>query len=229
MRSVNQIDCSASTNWKRHVFDLAKSALAFCRAVRKERRVSSQNKSALTKILNSQREIKLELGSGAKKGRDGWTTIDLAEGCDLRLDLVQPLPLPDNSVSMIYSSHVLEHFRYHDLMRLLAECRRVLRPAGRLSVAVPNARIYLEAYSSPGNFDADLYCQWKPAFNYHSKIDYVNYMAYMDIHHKHMFDEEHLLAILQSAEFVEVRLREFDPTIDRKDRDYESIYADAFK
>src|SRR5205807_1511865 len=75
--------------------------------------------AAAQQILNNVSEIKLNLGSGPVKGRDGWLTVDQYEGVDIQWDLNSALPFPDGSVSQIYSSHVLEHFYYRDLTRLL--------------------------------------------------------------------------------------------------------------
>jgi len=54
-------------------------------------------------------------------------------------------------------------------------------------------------------------------------------MAYMDGHHRYMFDEENILIILRKAGFRNVRLRAFDAAIDIKQRDFQSIYAYAEK
>jgi hypothetical protein len=54
-------------------------------------------------------------------------------------------------------------------------------------------------------------------------------MAYMDGHHKQMFDEDKLLFVLRSKGFKNVRLRPFDPSLDLEARDYESIYGEAEK
>ena len=75
----------------------------------------------------------------------------------------------------------------------------------------------------------DNFCKYKPAFNSTTKIDYVNYMAYMAGHHNYMFDEENLLFILKLAGFRNVRMRGFDSDIDLKQRDYESMYGEAEK
>jgi len=44
-----------------------------------------------------------------------------------------------------------------------------------------------------------------------------------------MFDVENLLFILKSKGFRNVRLRPLDPSLDIKERDLESIYAEAEK
>jgi hypothetical protein len=54
-------------------------------------------------------------------------------------------------------------------------------------------------------------------------------MAYMDGHHRYMFDSENLIVLLQKAGFRNVKLRQFDPEIDNLERDFESIYASAEK
>jgi hypothetical protein len=51
----------------------------------------------------------------------------------------------------------------------------------------------------------------------------------MDGEHKYMFDEENLVFILRSKGLKNVRLRQFDSSIDLQVRDFESIYAIAEK
>jgi SAM-dependent methyltransferase len=64
---------------------------------------------------------------------------------DLRLGI----PFPDGHFDAVYHAHLLEHLAPAEAARLLAECRRVLRPGGVLRVVVPDleaiARLYLEA------------------------------------------------------------------------------------
>jgi len=57
----------------------------------------------------------------------------------------------------------------------------------------------------------------------------VNYVAYMDGEHKYLFDIENLLYILKNAGLVEVVERKIDTSVDRPERDYESIYAIGVK
>jgi len=114
-------------------------------------------------------------------------------------------------------------------IRLLKECHRVLVPGGIISAAVPNARIFISAYCDANRFDTEKYCVYTPAYDYNSKIDYINYIAYMDDHHTYIFDEENIIAILRRAGFKEARLRNFDSSIDLESRRAVSIYAQAEK
>jgi predicted SAM-dependent methyltransferase len=196
---------------------------------RQTNETARKNFSKVKSLLAGGEPIKLEIGSGPERKIPGWTTADMCEGCDLVLDLAKPLPFPDNSVEKIYSSHVLEHFYFNDLMKLLSECRRVLKPSGVFSASVPNARIYIEAYARPESFEPAIYCRYAPAYNYNSKMDFLNYMAYMDGHHRYMFDEENIISILVKAGFKNPRLRSYDAVLDMPDRDFQSIYVQAEK
>lgn len=182
-------------------------------------------------LLKDKKEVYLEVGAENKKGKDGWITIDLSKKCDIQWDLRNGIPFPTETISKIYSSHFLEHLTYKDGQTFLDECMRVLVPGGVFSVCVPNAGIYIKAYlnTDPVKDLDPAFFIYKPAYNYTTKIDYINYMAYMDGHHKYMFDEENLVHILKAKGFENVHLRKFDPELDLKKRDYESIYAEGIK
>jgi predicted SAM-dependent methyltransferase len=179
-------------------------------------------------VLKKQDRIYLELGSGPKKGNNGWTTIDFS-GADISHDLRKGIPLPDNSVDRIYTSHVFEHISFNDLISFINECYRVLKREGELSVCVPNAGLYIRSYIAGQRFRSVEKCYTPAVVETGSLIDQVNYIAYMDGQHKYMFDDENLLNILRKAPFSQVYLRDFDIAIDLKSRDFESVYAKAIK
>lgn len=156
-------------------------------------------------------------------------TIDLAMHCDLFWDLRKGIPFPDNSVKRVYSSHFFEHLTFDESQDFLQECKRALAPGGEFLICVPNARIYLEAYVKGEPLNSPPFFEYEPAYNHTTRIDYVNYTAYMGGVHKYMFDEENLIYRLESAGFTNACLRQFDPSIDMKERDFESIYARAEK
>lgn len=180
------------------------------------------------KALKKLDHVCLELGSGPKKGSNGWTTIDIS-GADISYDLRKGIPLPDMSIDRIYTSHLFEHIPYKELVLFINECFRVLKSNGELSVCVPNAGLYIRAYLDDHRF-RPIGDGYGPALiETGSLMDQVNYIAYMDGQHKYMFDSENLVNTLRQAPFSNVRLREFDETMDLKSRKFESIYASAFK
>jgi SAM-dependent methyltransferase len=96
--------------------------------------------------------VKINLGCGSRS-RDGWINFDSSASRGvISHDLLDPLPLPDETVDFVYLSHVFEHFTRRDGSRLLEDIRRVLKPGGHIRVVVPDlellARNYLAALTS---------------------------------------------------------------------------------
>ena len=92
--------------------------------------------------------MKLHLGCGSRH-IPGFVHIHAQPAP--HVDIVRPvekLPMGDNSASLIYASHVLEHFGRHAYMAVLQEWFRVLKPGGILRLSVPDfaacAAIYYE-------------------------------------------------------------------------------------
>ena len=93
--------------------------------------------------------MKLHLGCGPRY-IPGFVHVDLLPAP--HVDIVGPvekLALADGQVSLIYASHVLEHFGRREYKAVLAEWFRVLAPGGVLRLAVPDfaacAAIYYES------------------------------------------------------------------------------------
>lgn len=168
----------------------------------------------------------VELGAGNSR-KPGFHTLDMNLASDFPFDLRLGLPFPDHSIRTLYAEHVFEHFCHQDLQYLLRECARCLKPGGVLSIAVPNVRKYIDAYvnKSPQGRER---CRYEWGLQFNTPLDYLNYMFYMDGHHKYMFDPDHGVALLKGAGF-EASLRDFDPGLDREERAYESLYLEARK
>jgi len=93
---------------------------------------------AVQEALRSGSPIKLAVGGGATP-RAGYFNIDRAAlpQVDIVADLNQPLTLlPDNCVSAVHASHVLEHVG--NLLGLMEELHRVCRPDAALEIVVPH-------------------------------------------------------------------------------------------
>ncbi|MFM8154853.1 MAG: class I SAM-dependent methyltransferase [Actinomycetes bacterium] len=191
------------------------------------RRGMAPTQGRVKALIASGNPIKLDIG-GADAGSNGWTTLDITRECDLFWDLRRGIPFPDSTVDAVYSSHFFEHLSYAEGQEILREGLRVLKPGGTFSVCVPNARMYIEAYLGIREVP-DSYFAWKPAMNQTTAIDAINYVAYMGGEHKYMFDIDNLLHLLAQAGFVDVQERDFEPGLDREERDFESIYAIGVK
>jgi predicted SAM-dependent methyltransferase len=109
-------------------------------------------------VLAGDGKVKLNLGSFCTMHHHGWENIDLytelehyaaANGYKYRVhDLRTGLPYPTGGVDLIMMNHVFEHFSYEDGVKLLKECRRVLKPeTGALRLAVPDAKMLVCGYA----------------------------------------------------------------------------------
>lgn len=78
--------------------------------------------------------MKLHLGSGKRK-LEGWINCDLHDS-DMDMD-IRSLPFEDDSADEILAVHVCEHFYVHDILNVLKEWRRVLKPQGRIILELP--------------------------------------------------------------------------------------------
>lgn len=74
----------------------------------------------------------MNIGAGNTK-LEGFTPIDRKFGQE-----AYPLDYADNSVDEIRASHILEHFTFAEARDALTEWVRVLKPGGRIRLAVPD-------------------------------------------------------------------------------------------
>lgn len=78
-----------------------------------------------------------------------WVLIDHKESdIDHNFENDSKIPLGDNSVSFIYSSHMIEHISDQALKNLLYEAYRLLKPGASLRLEAPDSEIFIEAYKN---------------------------------------------------------------------------------
>lgn len=100
--------------------------------------------------MNSDSPRLLNVGCG-RRYHPEWRNVDLIANDPhvMEHDLRLGIPFDNDSFDAVYHSHVLEHMPPGDGRKLIAECFRVLSPAGVLRIAVPDlegiARAYIES------------------------------------------------------------------------------------
>lgn len=94
--------------------------------------------------MKPEKIIKLNLGSGTTR-YEGWKNVDFDRKCKPDyVANVKKLPFKDNSIDEIFASHILEHTTIQD--DVLKEWERVLKPNGRITIAVPDLFQLLAEY-----------------------------------------------------------------------------------
>ncbi len=78
--------------------------------------------------------MKLHLGCGRRKF-SGWLNCDLHDS-DMDMD-IRKLPFDDESIDDIAAIHVCEHFYVKEILSIMQEWRRVLKPGGRMTLELP--------------------------------------------------------------------------------------------
>lgn len=121
----------------------------------------------------------------------------------LNHDLVNGIPAEDNSLDLIYHSHMLEHLSYEDGINFIKECYRALKPNGRMRILVPDLELWINAYSSRNRF---FFEQYRKILN--SNIYVTNASIFMGMLHNHEhkcgYDFESLSWVLGNAGFIEI-------------------------
>jgi predicted SAM-dependent methyltransferase len=127
---------------------------------------------------------------------------------------VERLPLADGSASLIYASHVLEHFDRHTYQAVLEEWFRVLRPGGILRLSVPDFAACAAIYYESGLQDGLSGLVGLIVGGQRDQYDY----------HKMIFDEDFLSRALLGIGFREVRRWDWRTTEHATVDDYSQAY-----
>jgi predicted SAM-dependent methyltransferase len=143
-------------------------------------------------------DIKLHIGGTETK--KGWKILDVEARpeVDIISDASCLEKISDNSVAVIYASHVLEHFHYsldNKLIHTLSEWYRVLQPEGQLLISVPDLKTLCWLFINP-NFTV-------PERHHIMRILFGGQTNQYDVHYVG-FDYEILSSYLQEAGFSDV-------------------------
>ena len=74
--------------------------------------------------------IKINMGCGWRKFGEDWIHIDGGDYDHLDYKDIFNLPYEDNTVDLIYASHVIEYFDTQEVKIVLKEWKRVLKKDG---------------------------------------------------------------------------------------------------
>jgi predicted SAM-dependent methyltransferase len=103
----------------------------------------------MTDPSTSERPVRLNWGCGTEP-EAGWINSDIkrAPEIDISADILEGLPLADESIDYVVSIHALPELPYPSLVPALMELRRVIKKGGLLRLALPDLDRAIAAYRS---------------------------------------------------------------------------------
>ena len=171
--------------------------------------------------------------SNGQAGR--WGRIGSDSGIRFA-DAAVRIPCADQSVEVVYSSHMIEHLDRSGAQAFLAEAKRVLQSGGIIRLAAPDLAQLVQGYLATG--DADDFVA-----RTHMGLDRpVGMASRMKLalvgtrHHLWMYDGASLARLLADAGFAEIAIMPPGKThipnpgsLDLMERADESVYVEAFR
>jgi len=163
--------------------------------------------------------------------------VSFAQNSDIVwADATKHIPLPNNSVEVLYTSHMVEHLDHAEVKLFLQEAYRVLAPNGIIRIAVPDLKKLVDRYIAEGDADSfiertGLTCQRPKTF-----LDRLKYLIVGGRHHLWMYDGQSMCRLLSTLEFREPHVLEPGSTtiptpgeLNLYERADESVYVEALK
>ena len=216
--------------------------------------------------------IKLNLGCGSIRP-DGWINTDSSWNANIQrvpllgdltrylfktvvysssnvtyMNLNKRWPYKDNSVDIIYASHLYEHLSVNSAQLFLTEAYRCLKPDGKIRIVVPDlykiCKKYIANYES-GNEPSTEFIMW--AINMHREGQYgykipIWKKIILEIQgyphqHKFMYDEKSLSTKISNAGFLKINSKTYGESeyidcindVEGSKESYLSIYIEAKK
>ncbi len=155
----------------------------------------------------------------------------------LNHDLNKGIPAHDNSLELVYHSHMLEHLSFLEGIAFTKECFRVLQPGGMMRILVPDLELWTKAYLSKDDFFLEEYRKCLDSSIYVTPA--AIFMGMLHNHgHKMGYDFETLKWVLQTAGFYKIKKTLYSDsamenieTIEyrRPDRAMESLCVECYK
>jgi predicted SAM-dependent methyltransferase len=155
----------------------------------------------------------------------------------------------DNSIDIVYASHLFEHLTLKSTDLFLKEANRVLKPGGVIRIVVPDllqiAKKYIAEYEQ-NSFEAEStkFIMW--AINMHREGQYGNVGIFKKLilewqgyphQHKYMYDDKSLTFKVKQYGFQQIKIKSYGESeyineikdVEGSKESYLSVYLEAKK
>jgi len=159
-------------------------------------------------------KLKLHLGCGWRDFGPDWVHIDGGDYKHIVSKDIINLDYPDNSVDVIYASHLIAYFDRDEIVPILMGWWRKLKPGGILRLATPDFGAMVMLYQNQGfpldNFLGPLYGKMP--------------MGNQTIYHKTVYDFMGLKSLLGLIGFTKVQNYDWQNTDHSQYDDHSQAY-----
>ena len=170
-------------------------------------------------VQKKNKKIRLHLGCG-KRNFPGFINIDRSNYKHIHFKRnVNNLKIfKNNSVDMIYASHVLEYFDINEAKSVLKEWKRVLIKGGLLRISIPNFKSLIKVYKRTNNIEKII----GPLFGRMKSNEKI-------IYHKYVYDYKAIYKLLKSLKFKKIKLFNWKKTFHSKFDDHSQAFFPHMK
>lgn len=151
-------------------------------------------------------------------------------------NVVRRIPVPDSSVDVLYTSHMLEHLDLYEAGLFLTEAKRVLKSGGVLRVVVPDLRMLVNGYLAQGDADAFVAATLLAVPKPRGIFQRIKVAIIGGRHHQWMYDANSLCKLISENGYKEARALGAGETritdcdaLNLYERSDDSVYVEAVR
>jgi predicted SAM-dependent methyltransferase len=163
------------------------------------------NKRKEIKKFDKAKTKKIQFGSSKNKLK-GFLNTDVFG--KIPIDITKKLPFKNDSIDLIYSSHLVEHIYLKEFIKFLKETKRILKRGGIQIIQTPSLEKASKiVYSKHENKDLLL----NRHQNKHSRIksktpsEYLNDLIHLNFGHKYLYDFDFIKFLALNEGYSDVK------------------------
>jgi predicted SAM-dependent methyltransferase len=164
----------------------------------------------VSRYMKTHRVRKLQIGAHVFL-LPGWLNSDLypQSVSSIALDATKTFPIPTATFDYVFSEHQMEHIPYEKAVGMLGECRRILRPGGKIRLALPSLDRMVELFQPARTDLQDQYVRYMSNLSWPTVQEpipcFAINSAFMDWGHRFIYDRATLRKTLEMAGFADVQ------------------------
>ena len=176
--------------------------------------IRAKVEAQLRRLGDAPKKMQFGAGSGylneaAATSIEGYVDSDIF-GL-LPIDVTRPVPIADDRLDTVFSSHLIEHLHQIEIDSFVAECARILKPGGRMITATPSLqKVAKLIYSDEQDKIQEMYAVHGLAMfgRKPTPARVINCLCHINYGHKFMLDLETYTDICLGKGFSGVELAE---------------------